>query len=353
MRGGASHAVVGEAVCRHYFGIIQVAAIDHDGIFEFLVEAGEIEVGELLPLGEDEQGVGAAGRFVGGVGVFESRVHCFLGAFHGRGIVGRDLAAFLQQSLHQEKRGRFANVVGAAFEGEAEDAEVLAAQRPQSAAHFAEKAFALVFVDAHDFIEQAEVVTAFAGDGAKRHYIFGETGATVADSGIQEARADAGVGADAVADLVYVGADGFADGSDGVDEGNLHGQKCVGGMLDEFRTLGGGHNDGSGNGGAVGLGDGVGAFVIAAAGERFVDLAENLGGARGVAADHDAVGKKKVGDGGAFAQELGVGGDIEGFGIGAVAQNDLANPLGGIDRDRALLDDDFVFVDGAGDFASD
>ena len=62
MRGGASHAVVSEAVSCHHFGIIQVAAVDHDGIFEFLVEAAEIEVGKLLPLGEDEQSVGAVWR---------------------------------------------------------------------------------------------------------------------------------------------------------------------------------------------------------------------------------------------------------------------------------------------------
>jgi hypothetical protein len=108
--------------------------------------------------------------------------------------------------------GRFADVVGAAFEGEAEDAETLAAQGPQGAANFAQKALALVFVDAHDFIEQAEVVAAFAGDGAEGHDVLGEAGAAVADAGIQEARADAGIGADALADLIHVGAHGFADG---------------------------------------------------------------------------------------------------------------------------------------------
>ena len=102
---------------------------------------------------------------------------------------------------------------------------------------------------------------------------------------------------------------------------------------------------------AVGLRDGVSAFVIAAAGERCVDLAENVGAAVIVAADDDAIGEKEVGDGGAFAQEFRVGGDVERVGVGAVAQDDLADPLAGIDRDSALLDDDFVVVDGAGDFA--
>ncbi len=86
---------------------------------------------------------------------------------------------------------RFANVVGAALKGEAEHAEVLAAKRPQGAAHFAQKAIALVFVDAHDFIEQAEVVAALAGHGAKRHHIFREARAAIADSRIEKARADA------------------------------------------------------------------------------------------------------------------------------------------------------------------
>jgi len=136
MRGGASYGIIGEAVGRHHFGIIQVAAVDHDGIFEFIVEAAEIEIGKLFPLGEDQQGVGAGSGFVGGAGVFEVGIHHFLGAIHGGGIVGGDLAAFLHQRLHDEDGRGFANVVGAALEGEAEDAETLAAKRPQGAADF-------------------------------------------------------------------------------------------------------------------------------------------------------------------------------------------------------------------------
>ena len=353
MAGGASYAVIGEAVRRHHFGIIQVAAIDHDGILEFAIEAIEIEVGEFLPLGKDQQGVGAGGGFVGGAGIFEIAVHGFLSAFHGGGIVGGDLAAFLQQSLHQEKSGRFANVVGAALEGEAEHAEVLAAKRPQGAAHFAQKAIALIFVDAHDFIEQAEVITALACNGAKGHHVFREAGTAVADSRIQKSRADAGVGADAMAHLIHVGPDGFADGSDRIDEGNLHSEECVGSVLDQFRALGAGHDDGSGNRSAVGLRNGIAALVIGAAGKGRVNFAQNVGGAFGVAADNNAVGEKKVGDRGAFAEKFRIRSDVEGLRIGAVAQNDSAHPLAGVDRNRALFDDDFIFVDGAGDFASD
>jgi len=92
----------------------------------------------------------------------------------------------LHQRLHDEDGRGFANVVGAALEGEAEDAETLAAKRPQGAADFLEEAIALIFVDAHDFIEQTEIVAAFAGHGAEGHHIFREAGAAVADARIQK-----------------------------------------------------------------------------------------------------------------------------------------------------------------------
>ena len=170
----------------------------------------------------------------------------FLRTLHGGRIVGGDLAALLQKRLHQEQRRRFADVVGAALEGEAEHAEILAAQRPERAANFAQKALALIFVDAHDFIEQAEVVAGFASHGAEGHHVFGKAGSAVADAGIQEPGSDARVGADAVDDLIHIGAHRFADRRHRVDERNLHGQKSIGGVLDQFRALGAGHDDGRG-----------------------------------------------------------------------------------------------------------
>ena len=49
MRGRASHAVISEAVGRHDFGIVQVAAVDHDGILEFLAEGGRDRGWRTLP----------------------------------------------------------------------------------------------------------------------------------------------------------------------------------------------------------------------------------------------------------------------------------------------------------------
>jgi len=102
-------------------------------------------------------------------------------------------------------------------------------------------------------------------------------------------------------------------------------------MLDEFRAFGAGYDDRRRDGSAIGLRDGSGGFVIFTAGEWSVDLAKNGGTAVIVAADDDAIGKQEVGDGGAFAQEFRVGSDVERTGIGAVAKDDFANPLAGVD----------------------
>ena len=128
-------------------------------------------------------------------------------------------------------------------------------------------------------------------------------------------------------------------------------------MLDEFGAFGAGDDEARGNfggrHGAVGAGNGIAAAVIPAAGEGIVDLAHDLGGALVFDADDDAIRIKEIGDGGAFAEKFGIGGDIEVIGMSAVAQNDGANPLVGVDGDGTFFDDDFVVVDGAGDFAGD
>src|SRR5580700_1131914 len=99
MGGGSSYGIIGEAISRHHCGIIQVAAVNHDGILEFIVEAAEIQVGELLPFSEDQQSIGVGGRLVGGARKFNAGAHHFLRALHGGRVVGGDSAAFLHKCL--------------------------------------------------------------------------------------------------------------------------------------------------------------------------------------------------------------------------------------------------------------
>ena len=92
-------------------------------------------------------------------------------------------------------------------------------------------------------------------------------------------------------------------------------------------------------------------LIVSAVGQGRVDFAQHFGRAFAVAANHDAVREQEIGDGGAFAQKLRIRSHIERFGIGAAAQDDLAYPLAGVDRDRTLLNDDFVAVNAAGNLA--
>ncbi len=124
-------------------------------------------------------------------------------------------------------------------------------------------------------------------------------------------------------------------------------------MFNQLRTLAAGHDDGGRNICAVGARDGVTALVVAAAGERRVDFAQHLGAAIVVAADDDAVGEKKICDRGTLAQEFRIRCHVKSIRIGAIAQDDLAHPLAGVDRNRALLDHNLVVVDGAGNFSGD
>src|ERR1700751_4960704 len=114
---------------------------------------------------------------------------------------------------------------------------MLAAEGPERTVHLAQEAVALVFVDMHYFIEQAKIIAVLPRHGAERHYVFGEAGTSIADSGVEEARADAGFGADAVHDLIHVSSHRFADGGYGVNERNLQGKKGIASVLDEFRAL--------------------------------------------------------------------------------------------------------------------
>lgn len=349
--------MVDESGGSHLRGEIEVASVDDDGVLQFFADEVEVEVGELFPIGEDEEGVGAVEGGVAVIGEADTGGEFGIGegarVGHGGGIVGGDEAAFGEEHVDDGHGGGFADVVGAALEGESEDGEAFAFEGPEGGADFAQEAFALVFVDGADLVEEAEVVTVLGGDGAEGGDIFREATAAVAESGFQEAGADAGVAAEALTDLFDIGIDGFADIGDGVDERDLEGEEGVGGVLDKFGALGGGFDERDGGGGGMGAGDGVLPAVVGAGGEGKIDLAEEVAGALGVGADDDAIGIEEVGDGGAFAKELGVGDDLELVFSAAVEQDDATDPFVGVHGNGAFFDDDFEAVESAGDLAGD
>src|SRR6185312_7399760 len=89
---------------------------------------------------------------------------------------------------------RLANIIGATLEGQAKHAELFTPQSPQGAAHFTDKAAALLFVDAYDFVEQTEFITAFAVHGTKRYHVLRKSRAAISDPGAEKTRPNAAVG---------------------------------------------------------------------------------------------------------------------------------------------------------------
>ena len=99
------------------------------------------------------------------------------------------------------------------------------------------------------------------------------------------------------------------------------------------------------------MGNGIALLVVAAVGERPVNVTKHRLGTGAVYANDNAIGVEEIGNRGAFTQELGVRSYVKGIRFCPVAQDDLANPFAGVDRNRAFLNNNFVVIDGAGNLA--
>ena len=121
----------------------------------------------------------------------------------------------------------------------------------------------------------------------ERQRVLREARAAIARAGVQEFAADAVVEADALGDFLHIGANCFAEIGDLVDEGDLHRQKAVAGVLDQLRRAALGEHDWR--------------FVEK---ERAIELAHHFARAFVIGADDDAIRALEVADGRALAQEF-------------------------------------------------
>ncbi len=106
----------------------------------------QIQAREFLPVREDQQRVSVCGCLLN-----TSRIAHLAGARylrfsprHRRWIVRHNRTTLGQQHLYKVDRGRFANVIRVALEGQPEHGEPLAAQRPQRRANFAQEPLLLI-----------------------------------------------------------------------------------------------------------------------------------------------------------------------------------------------------------------
>src|ERR1700677_1159472 len=99
MPRGPSYAKVSDLIFQHQFGIIKIAAIEHDGIAHGGSEALEIQTAKLRPIGEDQKCVDILGCVIGVDRILEvwTRWEDLLCTLHCCGIEGSDGASFLHQ----------------------------------------------------------------------------------------------------------------------------------------------------------------------------------------------------------------------------------------------------------------
>ena len=102
----------------HDVGAIQIAAVNHNGIFHVAAHTLKIERRKFFPLGKDEQRIRSSSGFIAVGSELDTWIEHFPGAVNCGRIIGHNLAALLYQGFNQQNRGRFPDVVGAAFEGE-------------------------------------------------------------------------------------------------------------------------------------------------------------------------------------------------------------------------------------------
>ena len=249
----ASNSAIFKAGFGEFLRVVDVTAIDDEGVLHGLLHHAEARHAELLPFGDEQQCVGIEQRFVHVVAVhdlrggssgipcgllgFFFRSHPALAFVHGDRVKYADGRSSLGQQIDQHQRSRFAHVVGLGLEGEAPHGDGLALEvfrTTEALRELVEQHRLLVFVHFFDSLQNTHLVAVLLGGLDECLHVLGEAASAVAAARVEELRADAGVAADALADHVHVGADEFAEVRDVVHEADAGREHGVRGVLDHL-----------------------------------------------------------------------------------------------------------------------
>ncbi len=341
--GLAADSAVFESGFGEFLGVVDVAAVDDDGVLHGLLHHAEARHAELFPFGDEQQCVGIEQCFVHVVAVNDlacdgrgigARGHTALAFVHCDRVEHTDRGAGLDELVDEHEGGRFAHVVGLGLEGEAPHGDGLALEvrfAAEALCEFVEKYGLLVFVDFFDSLEDAHLVAVLLGGLDEGLHVLGEAASAVAAAGVEELRADAGVAADALPHHVHVGAHEFAEVRDVVHEADAGREHGVRGVLDHLGTRDVGENH---------------AEVVEH--HRAVKAGHEFLGLFAFDADDDAVGLHEVRDGGAFLEEFRVAGHVERDLDAALVEFFLDGGLdflGGADRDGGFRHENGVLLD--------
>ena len=223
----------------HLLRLVKVASVNHDGEADNFLEACQVDLAKLLPVGQDQERVGVLGRVVNVLRIakFLRWRHRRPGVFHGGRIIGRNQGASIDEFPDYFDGGRLANVIGIALERESKRRQPFAAQGPQRRAHLVEEDLPLGFVDLAHLVQQLEVDPLLLRYPVKRSHILGKARPAIAQAGRKKAGADTAVHAHPGGNIHDVRVHALGQVGHGVDERDLQGQKGVGGMLDDLRAL--------------------------------------------------------------------------------------------------------------------
>ena len=336
--GAVFKSCVGEFLC-----IVDIAAVDDEGVLHGLLHHAEARHTELLPFGHEEEGVGIEQCFVHVVAVDNLFCDCSgvipcghsaLAFVYGDRVVDADNGSCLNKLVDEHESGCFAHVVGFGLEGEAPHGDCLALEvcfAAETLCKFVEKNCLLVFVDFFDSLQNAHLVAILFGGLDEGLHVLREAASTVATARVKELRTDAGIATDALSHHVHIGAYEFTEVCDVVHETDAGREHGVRGVLDHFCA-----RDVRENHAEV-----VEHHRAVEAGHEFLRLFA-------FHANDNAVRLHEVRDGGAFLQEFWVAGHIEWNVHAALVEFFLdgrLDLLGGADRDCRLGHENGVLLD--------
>ena len=339
----AADGAVFESRFGEFLGVVDVAAVDDEGVLHGLLHHAEARHAELLPFGDEQQCVGIEQSFVHVVAVDDlfcdcrgvgACCHAALAFVHGDRVVHADCCACLGELVDEHESSGFTHVVGFGLEGEAPHGDGLALEvgfAAKTLGELVEQHRLLVFVHFFDGLENAHLVAVLFGGLDEGFHVFREAASTIAAARVEELRADAGVASDTLTDHVHVGAYEFAEVGDVVHEADAGREHGVRGVLDHF-----GARDVRENHAEV-----VEHHRAVQAGHEFLGLFA-------FHTDDNAVGLHEVRDGGAFLQKFRIACNVERNVHATLVELFLDGCLdlfGGADRDGRLGHENGVLLD--------
>src|SRR3954451_20488485 len=182
-----SDALVDQAGGAHGSRVERVTPIDQDGACHRLGDLGEVDLLELVPLGDEHDGIGVLHAADRVVGELEGRHHPPRLVLGDR-VVRADVRARGLQARAQHERRRLAHVVRVRLEREAEQRDALADERAEVLLELADDPALLELVDLDDGVEELEVVAGVAGQLLEGGDIFWKAGAPESNPRLQELR---------------------------------------------------------------------------------------------------------------------------------------------------------------------